>query len=107
MAVMQRAHRRYQRDRTALGSQIHNSFAQIGEGSGDTHARELVLAAIRGQHGAEAWETGMKLAGQIALVTGGSRGIGRATALAFAEQGADIAFCHLNDGPKADETAAE
>jgi 3-oxoacyl-[acyl-carrier protein] reductase len=49
----------------------------------------------------------MKLAGQIALVTGGSRGIGRATALAFAAEGADIAFCHLNDEPKADETAEE
>ncbi len=49
----------------------------------------------------------MKLQGQIALITGGSRGIGRATALAFAREGADIAFCHLNDGAKADETAAE
>jgi 3-oxoacyl-[acyl-carrier protein] reductase len=49
----------------------------------------------------------MKLQGQIALVTGGSRGIGRATALAFAQEGADIAFCHLDDGAKANETAAE
>jgi 3-oxoacyl-[acyl-carrier protein] reductase len=49
----------------------------------------------------------MQLAGQIALVTGGSRGIGRATALAFAAEGADIAFCHLDDGTKADATAAE
>ena len=49
----------------------------------------------------------MKLAGKIALVTGGSRGIGRATALAFATEGADIAFCHLDDGAKANETAAE
>ena len=48
----------------------------------------------------------MKLAGQIALVTGGSRGIGRATALAFAAEGADIAFCHLDDGAAAEETAA-
>jgi 3-oxoacyl-[acyl-carrier protein] reductase len=49
----------------------------------------------------------MKLAGKIALITGGSRGIGRATALAFAAEGADIAFCHLDDGEKADQTAAE
>lgn len=49
----------------------------------------------------------MKLAGQVALITGGSRGIGRATALAFAAEGADIAFCHLNDDAKADDTAAE
>jgi 3-oxoacyl-[acyl-carrier protein] reductase len=49
----------------------------------------------------------MKLAGQVAVVTGGSRGIGRATALAFATEGADIAFCHLNDDAKADETAGE
>jgi 3-oxoacyl-[acyl-carrier protein] reductase len=49
----------------------------------------------------------MQLAGQIALITGGSRGIGRATALAFATEGADIAFCHLDDGAKAAQTAAE
>ena len=49
----------------------------------------------------------MKLQGQVALVTGGSRGIGRATALAFAAEGADVAFCHLDDGAKAEETAGE
>jgi 3-oxoacyl-[acyl-carrier protein] reductase len=49
----------------------------------------------------------MKLKDQIALITGGSRGIGRATALLFAHEGADIAFCHLNDDAKAEETAAE
>ena len=49
----------------------------------------------------------MKLRDKVALVTGGSRGIGRATALAFAREGADIAFCHLKDDTKADETAAE
>jgi 3-oxoacyl-[acyl-carrier protein] reductase len=52
-------------------------------------------------------EMAMKLHGQVALVTGGSRGIGRATALAFATEGADIAFCHLGDDAQADATAAE
>jgi 3-oxoacyl-[acyl-carrier protein] reductase len=49
----------------------------------------------------------MKLPNQIALITGGSRGIGRATALLFAQEGADIAFCHLHDDARADATAAE
>lgn len=37
------------------------------------------------------------LAGQVAIITGGSRGIGRATALAYAAAGADVAICHLDD----------
>ena len=43
-----------------------------------------------------------RLAGRKALITGASRGIGAATALAFAAEGADVAFCHNDD----DEGAA-
>ena len=38
-----------------------------------------------------------KLEGRMALVAGGSRGIDAAIALAFAAEGADVAFCHNDD----------
>ncbi|TWB46079.1 SDR family NAD(P)-dependent oxidoreductase [Nitrospirillum pindoramense] len=43
-----------------------------------------------------------KLAGKVALVTGGSRGIGAATARALAGQGADVAISYLTSSTLAD-----
>jgi NAD(P)-dependent dehydrogenase (short-subunit alcohol dehydrogenase family) len=46
-----------------------------------------------------------KLAGKIALITGGDSGIGRATALLFAKEGADISIVYLNEDQDAEQTA--
>jgi NAD(P)-dependent dehydrogenase (short-subunit alcohol dehydrogenase family) len=44
------------------------------------------------------------LAGRRALITGGDSGIGRAVAVAFAEEGADVAISYLSEGDDADHT---
>jgi len=46
------------------------------------------------------------LSGKSAVVTGGSRGIGRAIALRLAEQGADVAFSYVSNEAAAKATAA-
>lgn len=48
----------------------------------------------------------MKLQGKVAGVTGGGAGFGRAIAVAFAREGADVAICDL-DGTRAESTASE
>lgn len=47
-----------------------------------------------------------KLAGRVALISGGDSGIGRAVTLAFAKEGADIAILYLNEHRDAKETKA-
>ena len=44
------------------------------------------------------------LSGRRALITGGDSGIGRAVAVAFAEEGADVALSYLSEGDDATHT---
>ena len=49
------------------------------------------------------------LEGKVAVITGAARGIGKAVALCFAENGADIAFTDLSideNGRKTEEAVA-
>ena len=48
-----------------------------------------------------------KLSGKVALVTGGSRGIGAASARALADEGADIAISYVASSAKAEAVVEE
>jgi len=50
---------------------------------------------------------GLSLSGHNVLVTGGTRGIGRVTALALARAGASVAVCHRTPGEAADTLALQ
>lgn len=58
-------------------------------------------------YGADSYEGHGRLKGRVALITGGDSGIGRAVALAFAREGADIAFSYLPEEQQDAEKSRE
>jgi NAD(P)-dependent dehydrogenase (short-subunit alcohol dehydrogenase family) len=55
-------------------------------------------------YGEETYEGSNRLLDKKAIITGGDSGIGRAVALAFAREGADVAVSYLNEHEDAKET---
>ena len=55
-------------------------------------------------HGEESYRGYGRLKGKVALITGGDSGIGRAVAIAFAREGADVVISYLNEEEDARET---
>jgi NAD(P)-dependent dehydrogenase (short-subunit alcohol dehydrogenase family) len=59
----------------------------------------------RPDHGEESYRGHGRLTGKAALITGADSGIGRAVAIAYAREGADILISYLNEDDDARETA--
>lgn len=56
-------------------------------------------------HGEKSYRGDGKLKGKVALITGADSGIGKAVAIAFAREGADIVISYLNEDDDARDTA--
>jgi NAD(P)-dependent dehydrogenase (short-subunit alcohol dehydrogenase family) len=65
------------------------------------------LAAMdrKPDHGEQSYQGHGRLTGKAAIITGGDSGIGRAVAIAFAREGADVLIAYLNEHDDARDTA--
>jgi NAD(P)-dependent dehydrogenase (short-subunit alcohol dehydrogenase family) len=70
------------------------------QGSPGTEAR----MRTKPDFGEDSYKGYGRLSGRVALITGADSGIGRAVALAYAREGADIAIAYLNEHEDAQET---
>lgn len=59
----------------------------------------------RPDHGEESYRGSGRLEGKKAIITGGDSGIGRAVAIAYAREGADVLIAYLSEDEDAQDTA--
>ena len=76
----------------------------VGEGEQQSHPGTTGEMREQPDHGETTYEGSGRLRGRRAVVTGGDSGIGRAVAIAYAREGADVLVTHL---PEEAEDAAE